>query len=270
MSMQLQIAIPALVCFAALVGIALWKKYFKLETVIMSAVALGIGLTMLITHISGTIDTNSLEQSEDQNHRISLMLAEQFMLAEHYDDAMNILEDLQIADADNPEVKVALARCSLLNGNYTAAVTFYNQVSDVENDEKSAAVALSSRESNGVNAIAAYLKEHGKSASNYNLTVSPLGIADYEEAKALVLDKVQEHIAAYEEEGDYDLAEATEAAANISALFDRYVDADTAYMEDEEKAAIQKLDALMEESSPFVRNVHIRVARMKGFILTGG
>ncbi len=235
----------------------------------MGIFTLGIGIAMLAMHIGQAVDTDARRQTREEDTRISLAVAEQYMLAAEYDEAMLVLTDLQATDPNNNEVRTAVARCSLLSGNYAAAVQMYEMVEGVGAEEKAAATALYDVGQNSNNSLITYLKGEGVDPGKYNLKATEVKVGDYEATKALVLEAIGNHLDEYEENESYDVVEAAEAAAKITAAFKRYTGSSITNVAEEDLALAEDMEAVLEEAPELQRNPHLRIARMKAFVLTG-
>lgn len=269
MSMQLQIAIPLLVTFAALTVIAILRKYFKLETVLIGIVVLGLGVCMTVQHFTASnqalYENNEQTVSDDQT--VSLMLAEQYMLERRYDEATEILRGLQVSDGSDTDVLLASARCALLRKDYAASVQLYQQLEGYE-DEMRNAVLLHGIGRYQDDSTIAYLEGLGQNAAIYGLNQSGDQTADFDDAAELIRDRLKDHLDDCKDRFGSDVLDAIEYAADLTVSFSKLV-ADESGSTGSVKTILRKLESCMQNNTDLVTNKNLRLARLKGYILTG-
>ena len=265
MSIQLQVAIPLFVTFAALAAIAVWRKYFKLETLILCVVALSLGVYMTVLHTGANQETVSEFDGATDNAAVSLMLADQYMLERRYDEASDILQDLQKSDGDDSRILLASARCAVLQGSYATAVQLYQQ-SGADGIELEQAVLLMGLSQSGSNATAEYLEKQGIDPAVYGLAVSDLSHMDHDDAVELIREELRKDLDELEEAHGSDIMDAVKYAAKLTAGFRDYVSGSGDVDVD---SSVRKLDSCISAIPGLAENAHIRIARLKGYVLTG-
>ncbi len=260
MSIQLQIAIPLFIVAAALVGISIWRKYWKFEVVLLCALSLGLSIFMTTQHF-GAKQERTVAAGSDSGNAISLMLAQEYMLEGQYNEAADVLQELQKGSPQDQQVLLAAARCALLKGNYAQAVQLYRQAGgDQEEVDNATSLHLLGFSGN------AQALENEKAKSGVPLLLKP---ADHEKSAETVLDQLEDQQDAYEEEYGEDALDACKYACKITVAFSHYVASSSDQVEEEYKSALKKLEKRMEEVPELQANPHLRLARMKGYVLGG-
>lgn len=265
MSVQLQVAIPLFVTFAALAGIAVWRKYFKLETLILGIAALSLGVYMTVWHTNVTKQMDSELGSISDSAEVSLMLADQYMLESRFDEAADVLLDLQKSNAGDSRVLVASARCAVLRGNYAVAVQLYQQAG-MDGEELQQAVLLMGTSQLGNGSTVQYLKDQGIDPAVYGLSAADSSKVDRDEAVKKVRKKIANDLEDLEEDHGSDIMEAVRYAAKLTAGFGDYV---SGVPDVKVKSSVNKLEKCIEAVPSLAKNAHIRIARLKGYVLTG-
>ena len=265
MSIQLQVAIPLFVTFAILTAIAVWRRYFKPEIFVIGACVLGLGVFMTAEHVSASSDTAEQGTSIDMGE-LSLALSEQYMLDDQYRAAMDVLENLMKSNAGDPDVLLAAARCSLLQGNYAQAVQFYQQLTDIE-DELTHALALLSQMELTSDAAIAYLQNLGYDPAEYGLAASDRKKADYHDAKELIRERLHKDLDEFEDKHGDQIIDALEYAADLTAQFAASVEGEQ--ISDTWKSVLKKLESIMKDMPELTYNANLRLARLKGYTLSG-
>lgn len=261
MSIALQAAVPLLVTFVILAVIAVWRKYFRWETLILGAAVLGLGVSLTVLHTGALPDAGEEPADLSDNTSVSLALAERYLLKGLYDEASDVLRDLQREDGDNPEVLLASARCALLRGDYASAVQLYGQAEGCE-EELRQAVLLQSGGTSGDDAAIRYLTDRGYAPGDYALAAGA-GTGDFSAAASAVRDALKEHLEALEKRLGADVLDAVKYAAEIAGGFAEYLSGGEADV----TSAVRKLESAMEAGLD--GNAHLRIARLKGYVLTG-
>ena len=197
MSIQLQVAIPLFVTVAALVGIAIWRKYLKAEVFVVGLVVLSLGAFMTFSHMTASAqqaDKTKRDKGIASTMRFSLALAQRYILDGQYDPAMDVLNGLLQSDGADQQVRLTAARCALLRGDLNGAVQMYRQVSGVDQERDIAFRLLESSRPND-DAFITYLEDQGKDPADYGMVESPVTDTDFQEVKDLVLDAVESYCA---------------------------------------------------------------------------
>ncbi len=269
MSILLQIAIPALVTVAALVAIAIWRKYCKPETVIITVLLLAMGVSLLtLEPPEGAVPPEAADTQATGSNYVSLVLAEEYLLQGEYEAAGTILQELDRTCADDPDVQLTRARMAMLTGDYATAVTMY-QLSNKASQELESAQAL--LQGTGVNndAIITYLTQQGRNPSDYGLTASDDGTqVDADQVREDILDAIREKKDASRDKKSKNTISAVECAVELTREFrvmvsDYYYDLDT--IDD----LTDDLCELMEKTEELDCNPYLREARMKGYVAQG-
>ncbi len=236
MSLQLQVAIPLFVTVAALVGIAIWRKYLKPEAFISGITALAIAISVLVFPTSTTVAEDITDSGISENDEISLILAEQYMLQSQYDQALDIINELQQQNGDNATVTLAAARCNALKGNYSLAVQLYNQSGDVDKTELDAVTKLSDSSQQSNAALHKYITSLGGNPADYGINAVNNAVGDYNAVRDTIYAALKAHIDSSKEKFGSEVIKASEAAAVLIADFESYLNGtlpDDKYEKDE-------------------------------------
>lgn len=266
MSIQLQIAIPLFVTAAALVGIAVWRKYFKPEVLVITAVALALGGWMTKSHL----DIHRPEGEADRkaaytNTDISLALANGYMLEDRQEAAARILKEVSRERGDDPQVLLALARSAALQGNYAEAAQLYAQTEESPRKELEGAVELAANPYSGDASVACYLTQQGMDPGDYGISAKNTSRMEEDEYRELVLSGVEDAYSDAGDAGGKDFTRAVETAVAISCLYET----ETLTTEDGEtlEQLAEDLDRYLRSEPELKRNPHIRLARMQGLLV---
>lgn len=268
MSIQLQIAIPLFVTVAALVGIAIWRKYFKPEVLVIGLVVLSLGAGLTWSHV----DSQSIWDETDADtisntNAVSLMMARQLLLMDQTDEAMDILEELTQVSGDNGQIRLTMARGAMLQNNYAAAVQLYSQSEDVPKKELTQARALLASARSGDASFLTFLGNHGADPKEYGLDKGKVKAADREAAEALILKAIKEELEADQDKYGSEWVDAAEAAAQITVGFKAFVNGSGDSQKVQE--AMKTLSGCISDAPDLKRNTHVRLARLRGNVLAG-
>ena len=269
MSIQLQIAIPLFVSFAILAVIAIIRKYFRLEALLIGITVLGLGVCMTVQHVSVAKATSNPAQMQAvaDDEAVSLMLAEQYMLDRRYDEASQILKGLQMSDGSNKDVMLAAARCALLRKDYATSVQLYQQLGSHE-DELKNAVLLHGVGKYQDDSTIAFLENMGQDSTVYGLNQSEGKTASFDKAADLIRDRLEDHLKECEDLLGEDIIDAVKYAADLTVSFSKLVNDDSA-SSGSAKSILKKLESCLEKNPALMSNKDLRLARLKGYILTG-
>lgn len=270
MGVLLQIAIPLFVTLAALIAIAIWKKYFAREVLAVCGVLLIGGITFLSMHFSGGALRLKNGAELSQTDEISLILAEEYIADGRCEDALQILNDLSEVNGNSAQIQTAMARASFLNGNYTAAIQMYQLLGDSVKEELNYAVALGGASQSNDNAIISYMTMQGANIADYGLQKKELLTGDPETAQTFIREKIVERLAADKQSQNSDLIDAIEAAVNITMRFEAFLEGEEILLnEDGEEIPALSLDTYMVRHETLRKNRYLRIARLKEFVLNG-
>lgn len=267
MSIQLQVAIPLFVTFLVLAGIAGLRRYFKPEVFVIGLAVMGLAVSMTVSY-GTTAQAEAAEQEMEaaaaqDNAQFSVALANKYILDGQYEAAQEILSKLEISASS----QLASARCSLLSGDYASAVQMYQQVSGADAECEQAVRLLASSQSND-EAMATYLKNQGLDPSDYGITANQLAAGDYQAAADLVREAVQKELDDYKDTCGNVTYKALEQTAKLNSSFESYLaSGDEAELETVSQS-LRSLASALEEQPSLSANVELRLARMKGYILT--
>lgn len=272
MSIQLQIAIPLFITFAVLVGIALLRRYFKADVFIIGLVVLSLAVTLTVSH--GNLAAEQEQEDREtvsaalEDDKFSRALAWQYMLDGRYEAAQEVLDNLLRAGKESAEDFLTAARCALLNRDYATALQFYGQT-DAPAQEREHALRLLDRFYSNDDALIANLSHQGVDPGEYNLQAGTEESGDYESARQLVLAALEEELEAYKDEFGKAAIRALEAISQLDSQFAKYLD--TGYTEDLEalETALERLDSALEDKPELAKIKELRLARLKGYVLTG-
>ena len=266
MSLYLQASIPLAVAFIALLVIAIIRKYIKLETVVIIAVVLSLGIYMTVMHFSSPKEITAEGLSETDT--LSLMIAEECILEHQYDDALEILNQLQKQNSGVELVDLNIARCALLKGNYSAAVKYYQQLNNVDAEEKDGAIALYNSTKKNDNAVVKYLSSNNLDPADYGLSSVKVENADTSKVTSLIEDSIKKHLDECEESYGTEMSDAARYSAKVSTGFNGYLSGDYDYSaKDDVRDSLDNLLECIEEKPSIAQNEHIRESRLKGHIL---
>lgn len=270
MNVYFQILIPIFVTFAALLAIAIVRKYFKVEAIVILIVLGLFGGGILTSYIMDSNGRSKTEKLMSDSAAVSLMIAEQYMMQGQYDSAVEILDELNKESANDERIQLAQARCALLKGSYGMAVQLYDNLGEEVDEEKKEAELLYLGEQNTDNAIVEYIQQNGEEASDYGLSNSKVKKGNYDDAKRVICERIQEDYESQKDTYGEETAEAVEQAMVVMNEFDRVVRGNTSDSEEGSyEIALEKLGNLMTEEIYLDSNRQLRVARMKGYIILG-
>lgn len=266
MSLYLQIALPVLATLVALIAIAAIRKYIKVETVVIGLILLGIGTYTAVMYFTlpKAVDNVALTDSDV----LSLLIAEECILAEQYDDALNILNEIQITEGNAGQISLNVARCLLLKGNYSAAAKAYGNLVSVGESEKNQALALYSSTQNRDNAVIHYLTANGHNPDDYGLQPTPVATGNIEAARSEINESVISQINEKKKAHGEQLAESAKQSANVISLFNDYLKNGYHNGEITEDALDDLLDCIKERPE-LAKNPHLRNSRLLGRIMLG-
>ena len=272
MSIQLQIALPLFAAAVALILIAILRKYRKAEVAVWCLAMISLGVLALTMPEVSFGETVSQQQNVDVtvNVESSLMLAQQYMCAEEYGMAMEVLEDLQQTAGDDPEVNLAVARCKLLRKDYAAAAQAYSALASNEKIAEEAKLAkdLYTASMPNSNAVFSQLLAEGKDPGAYGLTQVQVPNVSFADTKELILKRLKAKLSAYEEEkkNGEDIVSVTKKAAALAKEFLAFNSTGT-YDEDAVKSGINSIKNAIGEIPALKQNKHLRLSLLKGYIL---
>lgn len=268
MSIQLQLALPLFVAAAALVLIAILRKYRKPEPVILCLAMVILGVFAL-TAPAITLGEAPQQVAEiTETEASSLVLAQYYIRGGEYKEAEKILQDLQQVNAEDPDIQLTMARCKLLQGDYAAAVHAYNSLGKRVNvaEEGELARNLYMTTVPNSNALITQLKQQGKDPAAYGLTEAVLPKVSLSDAKYLVEKEIDKVIADYEEKYGNAVNNAAKRALAISEEFTRY-NAEGSYDSSKLGTGVKALENELTENAGLKQNRHLRLALLKGYVL---
>lgn len=262
MSIQLQIAIPVLVTAVALLGIALLRRYFRPEVLVITAVALALGGWMTKSHLDIQHPESEKERKASYSSLdISLALANGYMLEDHQEEAAKILKELSHSHGDDPQVLLAMARSYALRKNYREAAQLYAQTDIAPGKEQTGAVELAANISGGEGAVAHYLTQWGMDPGEYGVSAESYRGRDEDGFRELVLEGVEK---SGRSDSGKNLSRAVEAAVEITGLYHRPELTEEERLQLEE--AVGDLNRSFREEPGLAKNPHLRLARMQGLL----
>lgn len=270
MNIYFQIAIPILITFSALLAIAIVRKYFKAEAIIIMLVLVLFGGGTLVSYFTDASSRSRNAELMSDSAVVSVMLAEQYMIQGQYNSAMNILDGLNQDFANDVRVQISQARCALLRGSYALAVQLYEQIGEGAEEEKEEAIRLYNSQQITENAIAESIKDNGGKPSDYGIKTTKVKKVNAETVKK----KIEKYIKAdyQEQKEDYGekTANAVECALVVMNEFEETVNGNIASGDNSNyQRMLRKLEKLMNEEPYLDSNSQLRFARMKGYIIAG-
>ncbi len=267
MGILLQISIPLAVTLAALILIAVLRKYIKLEVIAVCTVVLALSVGGIVLTFKQANDDNSLKKGSD-SMILSLCLADSYMKEGNYDAAEDILADLSEHSADDIRVMVASARLALLKGDYGTALTLYENTGRATEEEKGYAMNLWSQGVANDNAIIKYLTKKGFNPSDYGLTKVEIKSISYDEVKTKILSAIDEDIEGYKKKLGKDAKSVLDYISTVLEKFNSLVD--TGYSDkDGLDDALSGIEKIMKKNKSFNGNLHLRLALLKGYTANG-
>lgn len=271
MSYQLQIAIPLFVTFAALATIAIVRKYIKIETFVIGLAVLGFAVFMTAEHISADSTSEAVTEVENiaiEMDTFSLNLANRYMLDGQYDAALEVLNDLTEKDGGNTKYQLATARCLVLQKNYTAAVPLYRKASP-DSEECQMAQSLLVASTVNSNATVSYLKDQGYDPTVYGLREVSTGGVKHSEVASLIQEQLKDDMEEFEDEYGDDIMETIQRASSLTAEFSAFLKPDFDGDKSSAEALLEKLEGTVKSIPVLNDNLHLRLARLKGYVVTG-
>lgn len=271
MSIQIQLAIPVFVALAALIGIAIFRKYLKPETVIICIAALGFGIFSIISNfpvwVPGQETAINPQQAGDTDNSFSIALAKQYIIDGNYDAAMEVLNSVLLSDGDNSDAKIAAARCSVLTRDYSGAVQFYQNQSGVEDEINDALRLLESTRINN-EATIEYLNKNNLDPEDYGFTGNTSSL-EFEQVKQGIISTLENDLEEYKNQSGDEASEAVKSVSTITTGFKDFLDTNKEIDESEITNSLKKLAKTVEKNPILKANKHFRLARVKGYVITG-
>ena len=269
MGIGLQIAIPLFTTFAALAVIALLRRYWKPETFVVGLVALGLAVSATVGLAAGqpTQDATGTKKLRDTTN-FSLALAKKYMLDGRYDAAQDILDSLGRTGGSNKAIRLTAARKALLMGDYITAVQLYQQVEDAQ-PEKELAVNLLDSTRPKDDAFISYLESQGKSPDDYGLVTVLPNVPEQEVALESVRDSLQQELDDYCQQEGKDTADALDNVAQLDQAFDQYLETGSDVDKTVVEELLKDLAQNAKDEPELNTNLHFRVTRVEGYVLTG-
>ena len=269
MSIQLQLAIPLFVAAAALILVAILRKYLKIEVVVVCLALIGMGVLSLTApnlFETGMLPEQVTELSESDTS--SIVLAQQFMCAGEYDAAMEVLQELQAVNGSDPEVGLTVARCKLLQKDYAGATQAYNVLKADEqiSEEAKLAQELYAASQPNNNALIAELLAQGKDPSKYGLVEIPVPSIKPEDIKALLEERLKASLGKYEKTLGKTAVNATKRAVTLFQQFNQF-NLDGSFDKDAVKSCLSNIKKAWEDVPSLRKNKHLRLSQLKGYIL---
>jgi len=270
MNLQLQIAIPLFVCAAALIAVAILRKYKKPEVAVICLALIGAGLFSLFVPLSPFEPTEKTAVGEISRTDIaSLTLAQQYMLEGCYDEAAQILDDLQKTNADNRDVLLSKARCTMLLGSYNTANLLYDSLPDAPKKEAQLAISLSnaiSSQSSG--AMAEYISQKGSDPGKYGFSKSEGSSTSPDEAEKIIISQIKSYMASCEEKYGKTLISCARSAADINLAFESFLSG-SGYDLQSLRSSLNTLKDLVDKDISLKSNRHLRAALVRGYTVIG-
>jgi hypothetical protein len=272
MSIQLQIAIPLFVAFAALAVIALLRRYFKPEIFIVGIAVLGLAVTMTVSHVTVTAAQKQERQksvsASSETAKFSRALACQYMLDGRYEAAQDILDDLWRTGEEMEETCLAAARCAVLSGDYASAVQLYSQT-DAPAQEREQALGLLAAKRPNDDAMIAYLQKLGQNPGDYGLQAGNIKPVSFDAVKAQLQSAITQELEDYKEQGGKDVASALEKTSQLDSQFAAYLASGNAADKEAVKETLKQLASILKDEPKLAASKELRLARLKGYVLTG-
>lgn len=268
MSVQLQLAIPMFAAAAALTVIAILRRYRKPEAFTVCLCLLGLGTFMTVSELP--LETPAQDQSVQVSQisdadAVSLIIAQHYMLEGYCSDAMEILDDLRLVSAEDPQLRLATARCYVLDGNYAAAVQLYGEL-DSHTDEQDAARSVWISQLPNNNALIAALEAQGRDPGVYNLSLAQTE-ADPAALLKVIRENIQDELEQCEDRYGEDVFKAAELAVRIDEQFRACVGSGV-WDSSDIPSQLKKLRNAMDGDAALLANKHLRLAVVKGCILS--
>ncbi len=260
MSIQLQILIPLAITLAALVAIAVVRRCFRWEMVVIGVVMAAVAV--LAFRIPSEEADAQGDQVAEEDYSVTLAIACRTMLDGDYAEAEELLDALSQRTVSE-ELLLARARCALLQGNDQLASQLYASLEDPAGDEAEAAALLAESAVTGSDALIRYLTDLGEDPSEYGLSAGETTTVDREETIALIRELLEETIDDYGQR----VGSASESARALNREFSNFT---SGYLADQEivSASLKSLEDAMGRAS-FQANRELRAARTKGYIMVG-
>jgi len=267
----LQAAIPLFICLVVLIAVAVVRKYGKTEVFVICLALFAAGLTSVFVPLSPFAAVQGTEVGEITNSDVaSLALAQQYMVEGDYNKAAEVLDELQKSNADDKEVLLAKARCSLLLANFNSAKLLYDSLDSAPKKEVEMVNALAAASSyQNYGAIAHQIKEDGGDPTKYGFKTASKSAFSYEDAKKTVTDSIKSNLEKIEKDYGEEFIRGIKNTISLNRYFDSFL-AD-GYCSDiqDVKNGLNELKEMMEEESDLLSNSHMRAARLRGNAIIG-
>ena len=290
MNLYIQLFIPLVLTLIIISVIALVRKYFRADAVILCtalialSIATGIpGFRMLIGEIKDNapaIDSADSPSVISANEEDYLTIAGRYIADGNIAEAKMILNELKKGDASSSQVILMSARISALEGDWKKAIQLYKTAQaiaaasgkdkDFPDDELENALALSESTSNSGNAaIESYIKSTGAYPASYGITPANDNKKDESDACRTITDRINDSIDEKQDSESDDrrgIASCAEYASALTEEFEKYLD-DGSFENETVKKQLKRLKLAMNESTALAANKYLRTAYIKGLIL---
>lgn len=270
MNIGLQIGIPLFATFAIVMIIALVRRYWKPETFVVALVSLGLAVTMTVGVAGGAgAQTGGSSGGKGRDTTdFSLALAKQYMLDGRYDAAQEILDSLSRTNGADKSVRLTAARRALLMGDYVTAVQLYQQVDDVQ-PEKELAVELLDSTRPKDDAFVSFLENNGKNPDDYGMNIVQPSLPEHQTSLDDIRDTLEQELEQFRKEEGEDVSNALDHTVELDAAFDQYLDSGSDVDRVVVEELLKELASDVKNEPDLNTNIHFRIARVKGYVLTG-
>lgn len=244
MILTLLILTVSITCILSLI-LMFKRKYFKIDS-ILTILFLIASLYFIVTSPIN-FETEALKTEETHYEMADLQLARRHLLEENYEAAQAIIADID-DEIYGQDLHMLKARQAFLNGDYERSMLHYQMIEADELDEFKKVKAL-------------YSGQIGSSNSE-----------SLEETKELILSNIDDLHDVDDVETADDLRRVVRLAVELEAYFESLKNNNLVLDEEtikEIEKAVRKLNKEMVLNPSLDSNEHLRISRLKGFLLTG-
>lgn len=270
MSVFLQIAIPLFITFAALAVIAVIRRCMRMEVFVIGIIVLSLAVGSTVAHIHYTDQQNGAGAMPlpGNQQEVGLMLADQYMLEGLYAQANDILQEMLSAGGDAKNVLLSVARCLALEGRYAQAIQTYQQIDGYE-DELELVVQMYEAGQHGDDISIQYLEQQGVDTSDLNLIPSKDGSGNIDRMRELIHARIDDQMEEAEKILGNKAADVVDCAAQLTQAYDRYLLDPSTVNAETIRSTVKKFNRTAEKSLELYANPYLRMARLKGYMMSG-
>ena len=278
-NIPMQFAIPFLICSVVLILVMVLRKFYKLESILLTAAVVGLTAFLGVSGVSRYLALREAEPTDDvlvladeqkENNKI---LAAQYLKNKCYDEARDLLDEMYRSGCDDGFTTLLSAYLSSMTGDFRTALPLYQKAEEAGMECKKELSLLqeilSGSATNSSTRI--YLAENGRDPAEYGMSADASASRDgkISALQELVDDRVDQYLFAAADSAKTE--QSVRAAKGAAALMEAFRKGAGGLEPDFESvdSALKKITKAMKADPVLSRNNSLRVALMKGYLLKG-